>query len=172
MRTILPQIYSWFYHKREHFEAFASADIRVESWFKGELAVLFERLQGEGVLQYEREKRVRDKKVDFILVFDGEPHLCELKALSISGNKTNRSLRNHSFRNRGLGTDFEALNRLVGYNRWIIGFFYPNPGRREWDDTLAHFSETIDQWKCLTTPSDFPDYLFISVWHHMDGDLE
>ena len=91
MINLLPDIRKWFEPKREHLLAFALADCRLESWFKGELLVLLGRLQNEGrVTQVRREVKIARRssgtlaQVDFAIDMRGESHLCELKAPCIA----------------------------------------------------------------------------------------
>jgi hypothetical protein len=91
MDILFPHISRWFLDKQEHFTVFAQADSRIESWFKAELLVLFNRLVANQVLEkFEREANVispkdrKRKQVDFRLQIQGQTHLCELKALCIS----------------------------------------------------------------------------------------
>lgn len=89
MKNIIHYIPKWFVAKQEYFESFARNDTRVESWFKAELLVLFERLKSQGLIySFEREANLRTnkgrKQIDFILKVKDVEHLCELKAMCIS----------------------------------------------------------------------------------------
>ena len=72
MEEILERIKNWFVAKRDHLEAFAQADSRVEGWFKAELILLLPKLVKTGHLEsFQRECKVSSsagrKQVDFSL---------------------------------------------------------------------------------------------------------
>jgi hypothetical protein len=165
MNTLLPHIQDWFLQKEEHFVAFANADSRIEGWFKAEMFVLLNRLQQQGQLgEFEREANMtspRDKmrkQVDFRFHFEGENHLCELKALCISqAAGTPRNL-NFYFR------DFKKLDELTTVNKWVLGFIYPSPNIRDWNNAITSLPMSLKHWQPITKPQDFPNYVFISLW--------
>jgi len=171
VEDILQSVRDWFLSKQEHFTAFAEADTRLEGWLKGELIVLLNRLsQRELVERFKREANIATstgcKRIDFRLRVSGEIHLCELKALCIS--QAAGTPRNLPFYFReghvGLIKDFRKLDALPSKNKWVLGFVYPNPELRQWTQMIASLPEDLRHWQCITSPEDFPDYLFISVW--------
>jgi hypothetical protein len=171
MEAIIQNIRDWFLSKKEHFEVFAEADTRLEGWFKGELIVLFNSLLQRGVIEkFEREPKIDTpagrKQIDFIISLNGESHLCELKALCISqAAGTPRNLHFY-FREDNVGVikDFRKLESLSGKNKWVIGFIYPNPKYEHWVKEISSLSDDLKHWKCITDPSNFPNFLFISIW--------
>lgn len=178
MEVILQPIQDWFLAKEEHFVMFAKADTRLEGWLKAELIVLLNRLKRQGLVErFEREANVATstgrKQIDFRLCLGGEIHLCELKALCIS--QTAGTPRNLHFYFRedqvGLIRDFRKLDALPDKNRWVLGFVYPSPKLWEWTQTIASLPDGLRQWRCITNPQDFPDYLFISVWRARTRDF-
>jgi hypothetical protein len=50
VHEIMPKVEQWFLARAEYFQVFAAADSRLESWFKAELLVLFNRLAKEGAI--------------------------------------------------------------------------------------------------------------------------
>jgi hypothetical protein len=143
MERIIEHIKKWFNDKREYFEVFARNDTRLESWFKGELLVLFERLKSEGVIdRFERELNVQTnegrRQVDFAVTIGGEEHLCELKAACISRAKgTPRDVKFYFRKDDvGLMKDFLKLDRIAGDRKWVLSFFYPRPSVSEWNDVV------------------------------------
>ncbi len=171
MENLLPHIEKWFLSKKEHFKVFAQADSRVESWFKAELLVLFNRLAEEGVIEkFEREaSSPRDGKrerVDFKLYIQGQEHLCELKALCISqAAGTHRDLRFYFRDNHvGLIKDFKKLDENAHQNKWVIAFVYPAPDLKEWSKAVASLPSTLKHWRPVTSPSNFPSWVYIALW--------
>jgi hypothetical protein len=173
MNNLLPHIQDWLLQKEEHFVAFANADSRIEGWFKAEMFVLLYRLQQQGLLEeFEREANLtspRDntrKQVDFRFHFEGEDHLCELKAMCISQAKGTPRNLNFYFRDDhvGLIKDFIKLDELAGVNKWVLGFIYPSPDIRAWNNAVASLPESLKHWQPITKPQDFPNFLFISLW--------
>lgn len=173
MEVLLPYISKWFLDKQEHFTAFAQADSRIEGWFKAELLVLFNRLVANQMLEkFEREANVpspkngKRKQVDFRLHIQGQEHLCELKALCISqAAGTPRNLHFY-FRDDhvGLIKDFKKLDEISSHRKWVIAFIYPAPDLREWSNALASLPSTLRHWRPVTTPSDFPSWMYIALW--------
>jgi hypothetical protein len=173
MNNLLPHLQDWFLQKEEHFVSFANADSRIEGWFKAEMLVLLNRLQQQGQLgEFEREANItspRDKKrkqVDFLFNFEGENHLCELKALCISqAAGTPRNL-NFYFRddNVGLIKDFKKLDELTKVNKWVLGFIYPSPDIKNWNNAVASLPKSLKHWQPITKPQDFPNFVFLSLW--------
>ena len=171
MEVILQNIRDWFLAKKEHFAVFAEADTRLEGWFKAELIVLFNRLLERRVIeQFEREPKfetsVGRKHIDFTILLNDVLHLGEIKALCISqAAGTPRNL-NFYFRedNVGLIQDFRKLDILPFKNKWVLGFIYPNPKHTQWIEEISLLPNDLKHWKCITDPSNFPDFLFISVW--------
>jgi hypothetical protein len=169
MNSLLPHLHDWFHQKEEHFVAFANADSRVEGWFKGEMLVLVNRLKQQGKLGgFKREANIKNKgrnSVDFRFLFEGEKHLCELKALCISRAAGHRNL-NFYFRDDDVGLikDFKKLDKLTNVNKWVIGFVYPSPDIRDWNNAVASLPESLRHWQPITKPQDFPKFVFISLW--------
>ncbi len=173
MEVLLPHISKWFLDKREHFTAFAQADSRIESWFKAELLVLFNRLVVNQVVEsFEREAKVispkdgRRKQVDFRLQIQGQTHLCELKALCIS--QAAGTLRNLHFYFRddhvGLIKDFKKLDEIASQNKWVIAFVYPAPDSKEWSNAVVSLPSTLKHWRPVTSLSGFPNWMYIALW--------
>ena len=169
MEALIQNIRDWFLAKRKHFEVFAKADTLVEGWFKAELIVLFNRLLQEKVIEeFKREPKIDTpagrKQIDFIVSLNGELHLCELKALCISqAAGTPRNLHFY-FREDNVIKDLRKLESLSYKNKWVIGFIYPNPKPEDWLKEISLLPDDLKHWKCITDPSDFPNFLFISIW--------
>ena len=170
MVTLLPHINKHFFNKEAYFKLFAQADTRVESWFKGELIFLFEKLKGDNVINgYNRETSLRvnniRKQIDFKINLGGQDHYIELKAPCISKSSTNRDLKFY-FRDNEIGLikDFNKLSLFSAVNKWVLAFFYPNPGILEWNRIILTIPENLNHWKPITKPDDYPAYLFISLW--------
>ena len=173
MYILLSHIQDWFLQKEEHFVAFANADSRIESWLKGEMFVLLNRLQQQGLLGgFEREfgmiSQTGNKryKIDFRFNLEGQDHLCELKALCISqaaGTPRNLNFYFHDD-NVGLIKDFKKLDELTGINKWILGFIYPSPDITDWTNTVASLPKPLKHWQPITRPQDFPAFVYISLW--------
>jgi len=172
MEILLPHILKWFVDRREYFIAFAQADSRVEGWFKAELLVLFFNLVANGVIEkFKHEANIlspkdgKRKQVDFRLQIQGQEHLCELKALCISQAGTLRNLRFY-FRDNpiGLVKDFKKLDEIAGPNKWVLAFIYPAPDPREWSNAVASLPSTLRHWRPVTSPSDFPGWIYIALW--------
>ena len=172
MNNLLSHVQDWFFQKEEHFVAFANADSRIEGWFKAEMLVLLNRLKQQGQLgAFETEANItspRDRKrkqVDFRFHLEAEIHLCELKALCISQTKTSRNL-NFYFRDDhvGLIRDFKKLDELTNVNKWVLGFIYPSPDIRDWNNVVASLPKSLKHWLPITKPQDFPKFVFISLW--------
>ena len=171
MEVIIQKIQDWFLAKKEHFEVFAEADTRLEGWFKAELLVLLNRLWKEKVIEeFKRESKIYTpagrKQIDFRVSLNGDLHLCELKALCISqAAGTHRNLHFY-FREgtSGLIKDLRKLESLSYKNKWVIGFIYPNPKPEDWLKEISLLPDDLKHWKCITDPSDFPNFLFISIW--------
>ncbi|OQX53736.1 MAG: hypothetical protein B5M53_06600 [Candidatus Cloacimonas sp. 4484_209] len=160
----------WFLDKEEYFRFFAKNDTRLESWFKGELIVLLEKLRNRGLIEnFERELKVNTssgrKQIDFAIDINGVTHFCELKALCISQAKnTQRNLAFYFKEDHvGLIKDFRKLN-LIQNNKWVIGFIYPNPNEHSWNNQITSLPAELSNWKCITRPQEYPDYLFIAFW--------
>lgn len=168
------ELNEWFIPKKEYMEAFADADSRVESWFKGESIVLFQRLKDQQKINhYHREHPVfnsrekKNNKADFILDINGHEILVEYKALCISqADNTPRNL-NFYFQDNDVGmvkdfTKFETV-QFTG-QMWVVGFVYPNPGFYEWERITNQMYQNHSLWVCSSNPTDFPDYLYIAYW--------
>jgi len=170
MEVIKQDILDWFLAKKEYFKVFAEADTRLEGWFKAELIFLLNRLlQQKKIDEFKREPKIDTsagrKQIDFIIKLNGELHLCELKALCISqAAGTPRNLHFY-FRedNVGLIKDFRKLESLPYKNKWVIGFIYPKPNHNQWKEELSLLPNDLKHWKCITDPSEFEDFLFISI---------
>lgn len=171
MEELLQTIRGWFLDKKEHFTVFSEADTRLEGWFKAELIVLFNRLLKRRVIeQFKREPKFKTsvgrKHVDFIILLNDVLHLCEIKALCISQAAGTPRNINFYFKedNVGLIKDFRKLDILPIKNKWVLGFIYPNPKHAQFAEAISLLPDNLKHWKCVTDPSDFPDFLFISVW--------
>lgn len=171
MEAILESIRDWFLAKRNYLVAFAEADSRLEGWFKGELLLLFPKLVHDKLLdKFNREYNVitpsRRKQIDFRLITGGEINLCEVKALCVS--QAAGTSRNPAFYlrddNVGLIKDFRKLDAIPGGSKWVLGFVYPNPGVTRWSVAVESLPHSLKHWQCTTSPDDYPEYLFISVW--------
>lgn len=135
MDALLPHLRERFLDRREHFVAFSKADARVEGWFKGELLVLLSKLADKGQIDHFQAEVNRSspqdgkrKQVAFVVGLHGEEHLCELKALSISRSKTQRSLRFYFGSSPPvMRKDFAKLDSIDGSNKWVLAFVYPSP---------------------------------------------
>jgi hypothetical protein len=179
MEAILQPITEWFLGKKEYFTAFAAMDSRLEGWLKAELIVLLNRLsQSQLIERFEREVNIPSligrNQIDFRVWLSGRAHLCELKALCISqAAGTPRNLKFY-FRDDhvGLLKDFRKLDTLSENSishKWVLGFVYPTPELRQWAQMLISLPETLNHWRCITNPRDFPDYFFISLWKSKAG---
>jgi hypothetical protein len=173
MKNLLPHFRDWFLQKEEYFAVFSDSDSRVEGWFKAEMLVVLNRLRKQGQLgEFEREAKIilgmdrKRKQVDFTINFEGENHLCEIKALCISqAAGTPRNL-NFYFRddNVGLIKDFKKLDELTSTNKWVLGFIYPSPEIRDWNNAIVSLPKSLRHWQPITKPQDFPKFVFISLW--------
>jgi hypothetical protein len=150
---------------------FAKVDSRLEGWLKAELIVLFDRLLQKKVIEeFKREAKIDTpagrKQIDFIISLNGESYLCELKALCISqAAGTPRNLHFYLREDHvGLIKDFRKLEPLPYKNKWVIGFIYPNPKQNLWVKEISLLQDDLKHWKCITNPSNFPSFLFISFW--------
>lgn len=173
MEVLLPSFVEWFLDKREHFTVFAQADSRIEGWFKAELLVLFNRLlNSQRIDRFEREANVASpkdgtrKQVDFRLHIQGQEHLCELKALCISqAAGTPRNLHFYFRDNHvGLIKDFKKLDEIGKPNKWVIGFVYPAPDLKAWNNAIASMPDLVGHWKPITAVTAFPNWMYISLW--------
>ena len=155
--------------KKTYFDAFIRNDTRVESWFKAELLVLFDRLVAERAIDaYERELNLHDaqgkrSQIDFSVTIKGVEHYLELKALCISRSKGTPRNLSFYFRDDDVGVikDLKKLNRINAENKWIIAFVYPKPSDKNWNDITSK----LTHWKCLSKLGDYPDYVFIALFH-------
>lgn len=173
MDVLLPYLREWFLDKEEHFTAFAQADSRIEGWLKAELLVLLNTVIVQGLIdKVEREAKLLSpkdgtrKQVDFRLHIQGQEHLCELKALCISqAAGTPRNLQFY-FRDNAVGLikDFKKLDELSDPNKWVLAFVYPAPNFREWRTTIASLPTAFKHWNPITEPSDFPKWVYITLW--------
>jgi len=169
VESIVHHIKNWFLAKQIYFEAFARNDTRLESWFKGELLVLFEQLRSEGVIEnFEREPNIQTnqgrRQVDFAVTIKGETCLCELKAACISQAKgTPRNVKFY-FRKDDVGLikDFRKLNRIADDKKWVLAFFYPKPSMSDWSCIVSSIGDS--RWYCVTKIDDYPEYFFIALW--------
>ncbi|MBA7483955.1 hypothetical protein ES707_19472 [subsurface metagenome] len=168
MEAVLESISNWFLVKQDYFIAFAEADSRLEGWFKAELLLLFPKLMKVGLLdEFDREYNVKTllgrKQIDFRLLAQGEINYCEVKALCISqAAGTPRNLAFY-FRNDHIGL-IKKLDALPSGTRWVLGFVYPNPGAFQWSTVVESLPDSLNHWRCLTSPGNYPEYLFISIW--------
>jgi hypothetical protein len=171
MEAILESIRDWFLAKQDYFIAFAEADSRLEGWFKAELLLLFPKLVQAGLLDsFDREYKVNTlsgrKQIDFRLIAKGEINYCEAKAMCVSqAAGTPRNLAFY-FRDDHLGLikDFKKLDAIPSGNKWVLGFVYPNPGRSQWSMAVESLPNSLKHWRCSTSPENYPEYLFISIW--------
>lgn len=173
MDSLLPILYDHFRQKEEHLRVFAEVDSRVEGWFKGEMIVLLSRLDREGKVEFKREWKDTALKggrvqIDFRLRCAGEEHLCELKALCISERHTARGLKFY-FRDNDIGIlkDMRKLEKLSSYgHRWILAFVYPSPSSTDWERALATLPAEMANWRCITSPKDYPKFAYLALWKH------
>ncbi len=175
MKSLLPSVCDWFFPKKEYFVAFADVDSRIEGWFKAEMIVLLKRLKQQHIVdEFQREFNIsapngssQRNQIDFRISLQGQTNLCELKALCISqAAGTPRNLRFY-FRDDHVGIikDLKKLDALVTQDKkWVLGFIYPSPDSVTWSNTIKFLENDLKHWQCLTTPEDFPLYLFISLW--------
>lgn len=176
MEQNLGEVSAWFLKKQRALEIFAEHDCRVEGWFKGELLLCLDGLRHRGQVQdFEREYSpgkagwgIKDEpRIDLRIRLDGQDHLCELKALCISVNRTTRDLSFY-FRPRtqvGLWKDFRKLERMQPTTpAWILSFIYPSPGKTRWEMALQKWASEIGPWTCSTSPHNYPDGLFVALW--------
>lgn len=176
MENLMQYIQEWFVAKQEYLESFARNDVRVESWFKAELLVLFEQLRSRALIDsFKREANLSTnrgrKQIDFTLRASGEEHLCELKAMCISqAMGTPRNLQFY-FRddNVGLIKDFKKLDGIRHRNKWVMAFIYPKPTRGDWQGAINSLAEDTRHWRCITRIDDYPEYLFIALWSSQRG---
>jgi len=67
--------------------------------------------------------------------------------------------------NVGIINDFKKLDSLPDEkNKWGMGFVYPKPTSKQWNDAIASMPKDLEHWHCITNLQEFPDYLFISFW--------
>ena len=169
------ELRNWFIPKEEHLKAFANADTRVESWFKGESIVLFQKLHKQNVIKgYHREHAIynlyekKNNKIDFIVNLYAKNLLIEYKALCISqSDGTPRNL-NFYFRedNLGLIADFSKMENLkFAGEKWVVGFIYPNPGLLAWSRIVSSVAANKPLWQSITDPNVYPPHLYISLWY-------
>lgn len=173
MEDVFQKIHEWFLTKKEQFIEFANADTRIEGWFKAELIVLFNKLVREGVIeQFEREPNFSTssarKQVDFTILTNGKLNLCEIKAICISqAAGTPRNLHFYFREDHvGLIKDFRKLDALPYKHKFVIGFIYPKPENSQWEKEISSLPKDLNHWKCISDPSESPDFLFISVWKY------
>jgi len=169
MENVINDITEWFLSKTEYFEAFARNDSRVESWFKAELLVLFEKLIKQGKIDsFEREPKLDTngrKQVDFSVSVGGEQHYCELKALCISRSKgTPRGLFFYLDKNVGVVKDFRKLDQLELNNKWILAFIYPRPSKEDWLRFCESIRRTFRSWELITSLEAYPSQIFIAAF--------
>lgn len=174
MKTLIEDLKKWFLGRKKHLKSFGLYDCRLESWFKGELFIFFDDLKRRRAIEnFQREVRRKTvdnkrRQVDFSIIIKGEEQLCELKSLCISKRRTKRDLKFY-FRddNVGLIRDFRKLKRIKtkGTEKWLLAFIYPNPNNGEWKNQISSLSCEFKEWKCLTKPSDYPDFLFVALFH-------
>jgi hypothetical protein len=171
VNAILPAIRDWFLAKETHLRTFAALDSRLEGWFKGEMFVLLDELRRQRRIDsFDREECVTTEsgriQIDFVVHLEGEAHYCESKALCISqAAGTPRNLRFYLREDEvGLIRDFRKLSRLTEPGeKWILAFVYPNP-LEKWAESIAALPQDLRAWRCITTPDDFPAYLYIALW--------
>lgn len=175
MNTLMPYFRDWFLPKEEYFVALSNTDCRAEGWLKAEMIVLLTRLLYQGVIDsFQRElnlprndgTRQRDQ-IDFRIDQSGKSQLCELKSLCISqAAGTPRNLRFY-FREDHLGLvkDFKKLDALPSNEaKWVLGFIYPCPETAIWSETIASLADRVSHWQCVTKPTEFPKFVFLSLW--------
>ena len=173
--SLLPHVDNWFLPKKDYFQAFATADSRIEGWLKGEMFVLLNTLSKQGVIaSYEREFNIPTSKgpktrrqIDFRIHLQGQAHLCELKALCISQMAGTPRNLDFYFRDDEVGIvkDLKKLDDLPSREKkWVLGFVYPSPDPNEWSKTITSLSGVLDHWRCLTNPNQYQPHLFISLW--------
>lgn len=172
MEKLLQYINKWFINKEEYLRYFIKVDTRLEGWFKGELILLLNKLKKTGVIDdFFIEKKFyvgrQRKQVDFYILINNVDHILEMKALCISQARgTPRNLKFY-FRNDNVGLikDFKKLNAINHQNKWVIAFIYPNPSYIEWNRIIL--PKDVGEWKCITQPINFPDFIFIALWKNI-----
>jgi len=144
LKTILQDIYNWFLVKKEYLNEFANVDSRLENWFKGEMVLLLSRLKLKGIVKdFQTE---RPYKVDLLLTLTDRECLCELKAFCISQIRgKNRKLSFYFGKTKGgFRGAFEKLDKLPKkYNKYVIGFIYPNPGKKDWVNEITNLPSNL-----------------------------
>jgi len=173
MDCLLPEIEQWFAAKSEHLAAFASADCRVEGWFKGELLVLLNRLERRGVISgFERELNLhlaepgKRFQIDFKIQIRAEEHLCELKALCMSqAAGTPRNLKFY-FRDDhvGLIKDMRKLATLPAPNKWLLASVNPTPSIEAWSASVGSVPAAVAHCRPINGPTNPTSGLFVSLW--------
>lgn len=176
MIEILSHINERFLPKIDYFRVFSEVDSRIEGWIKAELIFLFNELQHEGIVDtFKREYNIRTplgpkqrRQIDFRIKIRGAAHLLELKAACISQSAgTPRNLKFY-FRkdNVGIVRDLRKFDELPGNeNKWLLAFIYPSPNGTEWENTVSNVAKDFSDWKTVTSPMEYPEHLFISLWH-------
>jgi hypothetical protein len=172
MQVLVSDIRGWFERKRKHLLAFAEFDCRLEGWFKGELLVLFNRMQAaHRIAKVEREVKVprcdtaTRTQVDFAVTIGKKKHLCELKSLCISHRATPRNLQFY-FRDDDVGLirDFRKLDYVQAERKWGLAFVYPTPAPDVWAKAVESLLPKLPHWESLSDPRDAKDFLFVSLW--------
>jgi ribosomal protein S8 len=169
MIDILPYIDFWFLNKKCAIEYFSKYDSRVEGWFKGELIQLFEHLVLLRKIDgFRVEESMCKKNIDFCVDVDNIQNFIELKACSISTSSTKRNLKFY-FRNndKGLIKDFKKLDSMTIDNKWVLAFVYPKPNTQEWESVKTLTKIDHPHWQCISRLNNYPEYLFISLWHRI-----
>lgn len=171
MDKLLESIDSWFLSKRDYFTAFAKVDSRLEGWLKAELIFILPTLVEQNIIRsYKREYSITTssgrKQIDFRFDTRSGIHFCEIKAICISqASGTPRNLHFYFGDDHvGLIRDFKKLDSVKGGKKWVLGFVYPNPSDSQWSQEVGSLPVTLGHWRCITTPLNYPDFLYISVW--------
>jgi hypothetical protein len=138
---------------------FAEYPTQVESWFKGELILLFSRALQQGMItHFEIEPHVQAIRPDFALEDDNEQVVMELKCGHQSYGQDH--LLPRWFHQGQVHEDFLRLDEIHDVARWVLVFMYPKPQEIYWQQVI-HFHEG---WHCETNYADYPNQLLIGSW--------
>lgn len=133
-----------------HFKVFAANAVQLEDWFRGELLVALQGLQGvpapRSIVGYGSPLVISvhgaDKEAD-VEVKDSKEHIAiELKAWFI-GTQRRRTVQTNTpvgyLDPDQMGGDVEKLAqwRGIGTGGYVIGFAYPRPTQSEWEKAVA-----------------------------------
>jgi hypothetical protein len=171
MLEITHNIRNLFSANQDRITTFSEYDVRVESWFKGELLYLLHQLKDERIINdFQREVPVNParsrRRVDFEIRVGKRTHLCELKSMCISQKQQTPRNLNYYFRDdkNGIIKDFRKLEAINGRNRWVLAFVYPKPSVEVWQGAISRIPNELNHWRCISVLEDYPPCFFISLW--------